>query len=98
MVVARFTLASVLLLMFLVRSSAFAQGITLAVGQADTAPTVSSSAQTWPGCSNNCLPNNPAYVVLPGSTRRIWTNVCSGPNAWGGGPIVSDRLHIPRKY
>ena len=72
-----------LLFALLISSPAFAQ-ITLAIGQADTPATASSSAQTWPGCSSGCLPNNPAYVVLPGSTRRIWTNVCSGTNAWGG--------------
>jgi hypothetical protein len=72
-----------ILLTFLMCSPAFAQ-ITLAIGQADTPATASSNAQTWPGCSSGCLTSNPAYVVLPGSTRRIWTNVCSGANAWGG--------------
>lgn len=75
--------ALLLLLALLICSPAFAQ-ITLAIGQADSPATASSNAQTWPGCSGGCLPNNPAYVVLPGSTRRIWTNVCSGPNVWGG--------------
>ena len=72
-----------LLCALLICSPAFAQ-ITLAIGQADMPATASSSAQTWPGCSSGCLSVNPAYVVLPGSTRRIWTNVCLGTNAWGG--------------
>src|ERR1700694_3660890 len=72
-----------ILFALLMCSPAFAQ-ITLAIGQADTPATPSTNAQTWPGCSGGCLTRNPAYVVLPGATRRVWTNVCSGTNAWGG--------------
>jgi hypothetical protein len=85
MVTARLTIAaSILMLALVISSPALSQGITLAIGQADTSATASTKAQTWPGCSSNCLPNNPAYVILPGSARRVWTNVCLGTNTWGG--------------
>ena len=76
-------LLPLVLLLLLFCTSAFAQ-ITISLGQMDLPGTASTNAQTWPGCSGGCLTSNPAYVVLPGSTRRIWTNVCSGTNAWGG--------------
>ena len=86
------SLPAFLFLAFLVLPAAprVSAQITLAIGQADAPATPSSSAQTWPGCAAACLPANPAYVVFPGATRRIWTNVCSGPNAWGGTGFPSE--------
>ena len=65
-------------------STAQAQNPTLAIGQPDAAPTTSSNAQIWPGCASSCMSVNPGYVVIPGSVRKVWTNVCAGTNAWGG--------------
>lgn len=85
-----FRFPSWLLLFALLAAPRISAQITLAIGQSDTPATPSTSAQTWPGCTSGCLPVNPAYVVFPGAARRIWTNVCSGPNAWGGSGYPSE--------
>ncbi len=79
-----------LLLFVLLAPARVSAQITLAIGQADLPATPSTNAQTWPGCPAGCLPNNPAYVIFPGATRRIWTNVCAGPNSWGGAGYPSE--------